>query len=181
MLRCGLPAVGLHPLRTVSAPLCIHDGSSDDRCALLRHSCVLAADLGLIWGSCAGLTGVHAASVPAAPAFAGQRCAQQPHSHRAARVQVQALTTGVGGKKINKVVLAYSGGLDTSVILRWLQETYDCEVVTFTADLGQVRTAACTEADMQALVSHVQECAGRGGRACARQGQGCGRQGHIHR
>ncbi len=36
-----------------------------------------------------------------------------------------------------KVVLAYSGGLDTSVILRWLQEEYDCEVVTFTADLGQ--------------------------------------------
>ncbi len=40
-------------------------------------------------------------------------------------------------KDINKVVLAYSGGLDTSVILKWLQETYDCEVVTFTADLGQ--------------------------------------------
>jgi len=39
--------------------------------------------------------------------------------------------------EINKVVLAYSGGLDTSVILKWLQETYDCEVVTFTADLGQ--------------------------------------------
>src|SRR6201987_1367991 len=38
---------------------------------------------------------------------------------------------------VNKVVLAYSGGLDTSVILRWLQETYHCEVVTFTADLGQ--------------------------------------------
>src|SRR6201982_58703 len=38
---------------------------------------------------------------------------------------------------IKKVVLAYSGGLDTSVILRWLQETYRCEVVTFTADLGQ--------------------------------------------
>jgi len=38
---------------------------------------------------------------------------------------------------INKVVLAYSGGLDTSIILRWLQETYHCEVVTFTADLGQ--------------------------------------------
>lgn len=38
---------------------------------------------------------------------------------------------------INKVVLAYSGGLDTSVICRWLQETYQCEVVTFTADLGQ--------------------------------------------
>lgn len=40
-------------------------------------------------------------------------------------------------QKIKKVVLAYSGGLDTSVILKWLQETYDCEVVTFTADLGQ--------------------------------------------
>jgi argininosuccinate synthase len=38
---------------------------------------------------------------------------------------------------INKVVLAYSGGLDTSVILRWLKEAYDCEVVTFTADIGQ--------------------------------------------
>ena len=37
----------------------------------------------------------------------------------------------------NKIVLAYSGGLDTSVICRWLQETYNCEVVTFTADLGQ--------------------------------------------
>ncbi len=40
-------------------------------------------------------------------------------------------------KDINKVVLAYSGGLDTSVILKWLQVAYDCEVVTFTADLGQ--------------------------------------------
>ena len=40
-------------------------------------------------------------------------------------------------KKIKKVVLAYSGGLDTSIILKWLQETYGCEVVTFTADLGQ--------------------------------------------
>jgi argininosuccinate synthase len=38
---------------------------------------------------------------------------------------------------IKKVVLAYSGGLDTSVILKWLEETYDCEVVTFTADIGQ--------------------------------------------
>ena len=39
--------------------------------------------------------------------------------------------------KVHKVVLAYSGGLDTSVILKWLQETYHCEVITFTADLGQ--------------------------------------------
>ncbi|HEY5225958.1 MAG TPA: argininosuccinate synthase [Methylovirgula sp.] len=40
-------------------------------------------------------------------------------------------------KKIKRVVLAYSGGLDTSIILKWLQTTYHCEVVTFTADLGQ--------------------------------------------
>lgn len=40
-------------------------------------------------------------------------------------------------QEIKKVVLAYSGGLDTSVILKWLQTTYNCEVVTFTADLGQ--------------------------------------------
>jgi len=40
-------------------------------------------------------------------------------------------------RKINKVVLAFSGGLDTSVILKWLQDTYQCEVVTFTADIGQ--------------------------------------------
>src|SRR5918992_5971803 len=39
--------------------------------------------------------------------------------------------------EIKKVVLAYSGGLDTSIILKWLQTTYRCEVVTFTADLGQ--------------------------------------------
>lgn len=42
-----------------------------------------------------------------------------------------------GHKDIKKVVLAYSGGLDTSIILKWLTETYGCEVVTFTADLGQ--------------------------------------------
>lgn len=40
-------------------------------------------------------------------------------------------------KDIKKVVLAYSGGLDTSIILKWLQDEYDCEVVTFTADIGQ--------------------------------------------
>jgi len=46
-----------------------------------------------------------------------------------------------------KVVLAYSGGLDTSVILKWLIETYDCEVVTFSADLGQVDDMAHVEAN----------------------------------
>src|SRR5690349_8088523 len=44
---------------------------------------------------------------------------------------------GASKKDVRKVVLAYSGGLDTSIILKWLQETYGCEVVTFTADLGQ--------------------------------------------
>ncbi|GAB0118359.1 argininosuccinate synthase [Acidisoma sp. 7E03] len=43
----------------------------------------------------------------------------------------------MAAKSVKKVVLAYSGGLDTSVILKWLQTTYGCEVVTFTADLGQ--------------------------------------------
>ena len=40
-------------------------------------------------------------------------------------------------QNVKKVVLAYSGGLDTSIILKWLQTEYGCEVVTFTADLGQ--------------------------------------------
>ncbi len=47
------------------------------------------------------------------------------------------MTSSSQGTSVDKVVLAYSGGLDTSIILKWLQETYGCEVVTFTADLGQ--------------------------------------------
>src|SRR5579872_2357881 len=47
------------------------------------------------------------------------------------------MSDGKSPKKVKKVVLAYSGGLDTSIILKWLQTTYGCEVVTFTADLGQ--------------------------------------------
>ena len=47
------------------------------------------------------------------------------------------MSTRVKNSGVKKVVLAYSGGLDTSVILRWLQDEYQCEVVTFTADLGQ--------------------------------------------
>lgn len=43
----------------------------------------------------------------------------------------------MSGKKINKVVLAYSGGLDTSVMIPWIKETYDCEVIAFAANLGQ--------------------------------------------
>ena len=52
---------------------------------------------------------------------------------------------------IKKVVLAYSGGLDTSVIVKWLQETYSCEVVTFTADIGQGEEVAPARAKAQAL------------------------------
>ncbi|MFK7975647.1 MAG: argininosuccinate synthase [Halioglobus sp.] len=52
---------------------------------------------------------------------------------------------------INKVVLAYSGGLDTSVIARWLQETYNCEVVTFTADIGQGEEVEPARAKAQAM------------------------------
>ncbi len=51
---------------------------------------------------------------------------------------------------IKKVVLAYSGGLDTSVILKWLQETYNCEVVTFTADIGQGEEVEPARAKAQA-------------------------------
>ena len=52
---------------------------------------------------------------------------------------------------VEKVVLAYSGGLDTSVIVRWLQQTYDCEVVTFTADIGQGEEVEPARAKAQAL------------------------------
>jgi argininosuccinate synthase len=50
-------------------------------------------------------------------------------------------------QNVKKVVLAYSGGLDTSVILKWLMETYDCEVVTFSGDLGQVDDMAKVKAN----------------------------------
>lgn len=52
---------------------------------------------------------------------------------------------------INKVVLAYSGGLDTSVILAWLQDTYNCEVVTFTADIGQGEEVEVARGKAEAL------------------------------
>ncbi|MFN2338062.1 MAG: argininosuccinate synthase [Gammaproteobacteria bacterium] len=53
--------------------------------------------------------------------------------------------------KINKVVLAYSGGLDTSIILKWLRDVYDCEVVTFTADIGQGEEVEPARAKAQAM------------------------------
>tara|TARA_B110000858_G_scaffold162625_2_gene187828 strand:- start:19100 stop:20311 length:1212 start_codon:yes stop_codon:yes gene_type:complete len=52
---------------------------------------------------------------------------------------------------IDKVVLAYSGGLDTSVIAKWLQQTYDCEVVTFTADIGQGEEVEPARAKAEAM------------------------------
>ena len=52
---------------------------------------------------------------------------------------------------INKAVLAYSGGLDTSVILKWLEDTYDCEVVTFTADIGQGEEVEPARAKAEAM------------------------------
>jgi len=51
---------------------------------------------------------------------------------------------------VKKVVLAYSGGLDTSIILKWLQDEYDCEVVTFTADIGQGEEVEPARAKAQA-------------------------------
>ncbi|HLD14599.1 MAG TPA: argininosuccinate synthase [Burkholderiales bacterium] len=58
--------------------------------------------------------------------------------------------------QIKKVVLAYSGGLDTSVILTWLKETYDCEVVTFTADIGQGEELAPARAKARKMgVKHI--------------------------
>jgi argininosuccinate synthase len=66
-------------------------------------------------------------------------------------------------KRINKVVLAYSGGLDTSVILKWLIETYECEVITFSADLGQtdsmegVKANAIKTGAVKAFVEDLRE------------------------
>ena len=59
--------------------------------------------------------------------------------------------TGMQNKPIRKVVLAYSGGLDTSVILKWLQEVYGCEVVAFTADIGQGEELEPARAKARAL------------------------------
>ena len=50
-------------------------------------------------------------------------------------------------------MLAYSGGLDTSVILKWLKEEYDCEVITFTADLGQARAPSPPRLHLPPLLS----------------------------
>jgi argininosuccinate synthase len=47
------------------------------------------------------------------------------------------INSGDKEMKIRKVILAYSGGLDTSIVIKWLKETYECEVIAYCADLGQ--------------------------------------------
>ena len=69
----------------------------------------------------------------------------------AADVHYISVFLGMVMATAKKVVLAYSGGLDTSVIVRWLQETYQCEVVTFTADIGQGEEVEPARAKAQAL------------------------------
>jgi len=64
---------------------------------------------------------------------------------------VKLQQNGVFMSQIKKVVLAYSGGLDTSIILKWLQEEYHCEVVTFTADIGQGEEVEPARAKAQAM------------------------------
>ena len=61
------------------------------------------------------------------------------------------LQCAMADKQVKKVALAYSGGLDTSVILKWLQEVYGCEVVTFTADIGQGEEVSQAQAKAQDL------------------------------
>ena len=80
-----------------------------------------------------------AADAPRAPR--ARACRRADLAYSAPQISVsrkrQAMAAKSARPKVKKVVLAYSGGLDTSIILKWLQETYRAEVVTFTADLGQ--------------------------------------------
>ena len=64
-----------------------------------------------------------------------------------------------------KIVLAYSGGLDTSVILKWLQNKYECPVVTFTADIGQGDELSPIEAKAKNIVNNAQSSPERGWKA----------------
>jgi argininosuccinate synthase len=73
-----------------------------------------------------------------------------PPSFQTVLQEIRYMSTS-NSKSIKKVVLAYSGGLDTSVIVRWLQDTYGCEVVTFTADIGQGEELEPARAKAQAL------------------------------
>lgn len=93
------------------------------------------------WRLAAGLAlaSTQKACLRGSPLASGRRSSGSPA--RPARTGALTCQASEAKAKVNKVVLAYSGGLDTSVILKWLQQEYDCEVVTFTADLGQVGAA----------------------------------------
>ena len=80
-----------------------------------------------------GAGGMSAPRLPGSPACTS---GHSPYSPRRFRLH-ERRESGVAKGDVKKVVLAYSGGLDTSIILKWLQTDYGCEVVTFTADLGQ--------------------------------------------
>lgn len=81
-------------------------------------------------------TALHCCPTDLGSSLAGTRL-QVPSTPRQKTCRTFAVRTQAS-QDVKKVVLAYSGGLDTSIILKWLQDTYNCEVVTFTADLGQV-------------------------------------------
>jgi hypothetical protein len=115
-----------------------HSSSSDhlgcSRAARPYAACLLLPTVQMPSGAQSAFTG---ARVPARTRSSSRHVAP-------ARVsRVSAVRAQASSKAVKKVVLAYSGGLDTSVILKWLQDTYNCEVVTFTADLGQVRAWVC--------------------------------------
>eukprot|EP01023_Acetabularia_acetabulum_P006938 TRINITY_DN1294_c2_g1_i10.p1 TRINITY_DN1294_c2_g1~~TRINITY_DN1294_c2_g1_i10.p1 ORF type:complete len:469 (-),score=97.83 TRINITY_DN1294_c2_g1_i10:349-1701(-) len=76
-------------------------------------------------------------------------CRKANKRRNCSKLVVKAQSSGLGDVK--KVVLAYSGGLDTSIILKWLQDTYNCEVVTFTADLGQGEEVEPARAKAEAM------------------------------
>ena len=63
---------------------------------------------------------------------------------------------------MKKIVLAYSGGLDTSVILKWLQNTYKCSVVTFTADIGQGEELSPVERKAKNLEQKIRQAENSG-------------------
>lgn len=87
----------------------------------------------------AGKTATRKTSTTAARKRVSKKAATTTPVRKAAAQSVQQVTPAQLNPhgEVNKVVLAYSGGLDTSIILKWLQDEYNCEVVTFTADIGQ--------------------------------------------
>ena len=88
---------------------------------------------------------------PLAAATAPLRSAKAQGRPQGRAVRRAVKTQAAAKKPVKKVVLAYSGGLDTSIILKWLQDQYECEVVTFTADIGQGEEVEPARAKAEAL------------------------------